>query len=342
MLLWPVAGSALASGSAGADPSSNFPVGPLPSACQSDPTGAACIEASVGYLDEARANLGQPPYALPADFTSLSPAEQALVLTNSDRALYHLPPIGGLTNALDQDAAAGIASGTDPQPSTSDWYEYTSNAAWGQANIVLAYEAWMYDDGPDSGNLDCTPSDPSGCWGHRHDILWQFGSGALAMGAASGTDASGEPSYTTLLLEGSSVYSPAYIYTWPAGDAQAAAPASPIGGQTGPGSAPSAALSTSAASRSAGGRRVPRAPLARGARSAVKIAALRVRRHRITLRLAGPGSADFHCSLRRLHGGWQRSKRCRGLVTFGHVRAGRYRLRVSSSAGVVSRRVVVP
>jgi hypothetical protein len=312
-------------------------VGPLPSACQNDPTGAACIEGSVSYLDEARANLGQPPYALPGDFTSLSPAEQALALTNSDRALYNLPPIGGLTNGLDQDAAAGIASDTDPQPSASDWYAYTSNAASGQANIVLAYEAWMYDDGPGSGNLDCTASEPSGCWGHRHDILWQFGPGALAMGAASGPDASGEPSYTMLLLEGSSAYSPAYIYTWlPAGGVQAAAPAGP-NGQPGAGTAPSATQSASAA-----GPRVPPAPLARGARSALKIMALRVRRHRITVRLAGPGSADFRCSLRRLHGGWLRSKRCRGVVAFGHVRAGRYRLRVSSSAGAVSRSVVVP
>ena len=41
---------------------------------------------------------------------------------------------------------------------------------------------WMYDDGPGSANVDCTSSDPSGCWGHRHDILWQF-SPPVAMGA---------------------------------------------------------------------------------------------------------------------------------------------------------------
>jgi hypothetical protein len=209
-LAWPMATSALASDWAGADPSTNFAVGPLPSECGTDPAGAACIDASVGYLNQARASLGQPAYSLPADFASLTPPEQALILTDSDRALYNLPPIVGLTDALSQDAAAGMVSDSDPQPSTADWYGYTSNAAWGQANIVLAYEAWMYDDGPGSDNVACTTSDSTGCWGHRHDILWEFGSGPLAMGAAAGSDSSGDPSYALLLLQGSPSYSPSY------------------------------------------------------------------------------------------------------------------------------------
>ncbi len=104
----------------------------MPRACESDPTGSVCIDAAVNYLDQARANLGQPAYSLPSDFVSLSPTQQVLVLTNLDRILYNLPPISGLTDALDQDAAAGISSDSDPQPSTPDWYGYTSNAAWGE------------------------------------------------------------------------------------------------------------------------------------------------------------------------------------------------------------------
>ena len=43
----------------------------------------------------------------------------------------------------------------------------------------------MYDDGFDSGNLDCLDRGAAGCWGHRKGILDNFGSGAnLAMGAA--------------------------------------------------------------------------------------------------------------------------------------------------------------
>src|SRR5437868_7281179 len=83
--LWPIAGSALASGGPGTpsgapatDPSSNFAPGALPSACQADPTGALCVDASVSYLNQARANLGQPPYDLPADFAALTPPQQAL------------------------------------------------------------------------------------------------------------------------------------------------------------------------------------------------------------------------------------------------------------------------
>ena len=48
----------------------------------------------------------------------------------------------------------------------------------------------MWDDGLGSKNADCTASHPSGCWTHRHDVLWKFHRGALlAMGAAAGNRA---------------------------------------------------------------------------------------------------------------------------------------------------------
>src|SRR5579864_632548 len=321
LLVWPMASIALASDWAGADPSTNFPVGPLPPACDTDPTGAPCIDASVGYLNQARANLGAPPYSLPADFAALSPAEQALVLTNSDRTLYNLPPITGLTSELSQDAAAGAASASDPQPSTSDWYGYTSNAAWGQVNMVLAYEGWMYDDGPGSDNVDCTSSDPSGCWGHRHDILWQFGPGALAMGAAAGTDSSGDPSYAMLLMQGSPNYNPVYTFTWAPTDASAA-------------TAPSAPAASSAPAAD------PGPAVAGPARATPRIASLRVVGHRVTVRITGFGGTA-RCTLARVRGGVHRAKRCGSMVNFRHLRPGTYRLRISSSAGAVTRRVIV-
>jgi hypothetical protein len=324
----PIAAPALGSGWAGSDPSSNFAIGPLPSACQTSPTGAVCIGAAVNYLDQARASLGQPPYDLPADFAALNSAQQALILTNSDRTLYGLPPITGLTDALDQDAAAGVLSDSDPQPSTSDWYGYTSNASWGDVNMVVAYEGWMYDDGPGSDNVDCTSSDPSGCWGHRHDILWQFGPGALAMGAAAGTDSSGGPSYTMLLLQGSPGYAPVYNYTW----AQAMADGTGSQGVTGA-SGPSAPSASPAPTPS---------PAARDARVTIRIVSLRVRGHRITVRLAGATGSLLHCSLSRGHGRFHWSKRCSRVLVFSHVPAGRYRLRIRSGAGSLIRRVRVP
>jgi hypothetical protein len=55
--------------------------------------------------------------------------------------------------------------------------------------MAAAYQAWMFDDGLGSGNIDCSTHHPSGCWGHRHDVLWNFASTGsptpgLAMGAA--------------------------------------------------------------------------------------------------------------------------------------------------------------
>lgn len=196
-----------------------------------DPTGPACIDWSVSVLDQARASMGLPAYPLPTDFDSLSPPQQLLVLTDADRAAYGLAPIPGLTDQLDQDANGGVQANADPWPSSGSWMAYTSNWAGGYVNVVLAYFGWMYDDGPGSGNQDCTTADPSGCWGHRHDVLWQFdpSGGPTAMGAAAGSYAAGTPSYAMLLVQGSSSsYNPTYTYTW----AQAVA-AGANGGSTG-------------------------------------------------------------------------------------------------------------
>jgi hypothetical protein len=209
------AGAARADGPVGADPSQNYPAGQIPAACDVDATSRSCIDTAVGVLDQARASLGQPPYGLPSNFDALAPEQQMFVLTDLDRVLYGLPPIPGLTAALGQDAARGVRTDSDPGPSDPDVISYTSNWAGGFENTALAYEAWMYDDGPGSGNLDCTSPNASGCWGHRHDILWQFGSqGALAMGASVGQDHGNRSGYAMLLVEGDPGYRPAYTYTW--------------------------------------------------------------------------------------------------------------------------------
>src|SRR5438270_9634056 len=165
---------AAADGPVGQDPSSNFAPAAQPLICDTDPRGAVCVAAAVQYLDQARGNLGQAPYQLPTDFVSLTPDQQALVLTNLDRILYGLPPTPGITAALNQDAAGGVKSDGDPEPSDSTIDAWTSNWAGGYSNLPLAYGIWMYDDGPGSDNVDCTASTPSGCWGHRHDVLWNF------------------------------------------------------------------------------------------------------------------------------------------------------------------------
>lgn len=214
VLVCAICGVAFADGPVGADPHASFPVNQLPPVCNQG-TSAACLDASVAFLDQARAGLGQGPYLLPANFTSLAPQIQQFVLTNLDRIQNGLPPITGITAGLSQDAMGGIQNDTDPHPSDPNFNYWTANWAGGFENVVLAYEAWMYDDGPGSGNLDCALPGAAGCWGHRHDVLWSFGAGALAMGSAVGTDPGGTSGYAMVLGEGDvGSYQPAYTYTW--------------------------------------------------------------------------------------------------------------------------------
>jgi hypothetical protein len=150
----------------------------MPRACESDPLGAPCVNAAIYYLDQARARLGQPAYALPADFVALLGDRQILILSNLDRALYGLPLVAGVNATFDADAAAGAEAGADPDASDSAVRGATSNWAGGSPNLSAAYDQWMYNDGVGSGNLDCAAAGAAGCWGHRHDVLWDFNSGS--------------------------------------------------------------------------------------------------------------------------------------------------------------------
>jgi hypothetical protein len=209
-----LAQTAAGEGPVGANPRSNYPIGSLPGACWTAPTGRTCLRAGISILNRARAHMDQPNYVLPRGFVSLTPAEQAFVLTNLDRLRYGLSPVPGLTAGLDRAAAAGVRAQNDPQPA-GGWDAYTSNWAGGYPNIVLAYEGWMYDDGPGSGNLDCTAANRAGCWGHRHDILWRFApDGPLAMGAAARMASGGRSSYAMLLEQERPGTHLRYVYRW--------------------------------------------------------------------------------------------------------------------------------
>ena len=212
-----IAVASAAAGWAGTDPTQNYPIRNLPTACVKAPTGKRCINAGVYYLDKARAKVGLPAYNLPADFPSLAPAEQMFILTNLDRTQYGLPPITGLTAALNKDALVrGVKAGMDPSPSsTAGVKAWRANWAGGWYNAPMAYEGWMWNDGPGSGNIDCTAAHKSGCWGHRHNILSRFGSGAvLAMGAAAGSGPSHGLAYAMILVAGGASYKATYSYTW--------------------------------------------------------------------------------------------------------------------------------
>ncbi len=135
----------------------------------------------------------------------MPPPHQWLILANLDRATYSLPPIAGTATVLNHVARQGAVARADPNPwpllqalHDQATIGYGSNWAGGQANALLAYYGWMYDDGLGGGNLDCrAPADP-GCWGHRHNILAFPRAASLTMGAAA---VSGTSSYALTIVE---------------------------------------------------------------------------------------------------------------------------------------------
>src|SRR6202044_4225816 len=118
----------------------------------------------------------------------LSVPDQLFVAVNLERVDRGLPPFGGLSTALDANAQRGADAANDPPDPGRAYVLDDAEWAGGSSNGLDAVYGWMYDDGYDSGNLDCVRRDASGCWGHRKGILDDFGSGAnLVMGAAVDT-----------------------------------------------------------------------------------------------------------------------------------------------------------
>jgi hypothetical protein len=212
---------AFAAASAGAsayppDPSANISFGPMPGACESSPRGGACEHGAIRALDAARARLGLGRYRLPADFVSLVPARQWLILSNLDRIAYRLRPVHGLARPLDAVARQAALAHADPDPSTllrslpnDRTLGFASNWAGGQQNALIAYFGWMYDDGPGGPNIDCPATGAAGCWGHRHDILGFAQGGSLTMGAAAVAGSS----YALTIVDTERPPWP-YAYTW--------------------------------------------------------------------------------------------------------------------------------
>jgi len=213
-------GAASASATA-ANPATNIETGPLPRACAGAPRSPACIAGVVAALDRARAQLGLGPYLLPADFAALSGARQLLILCNLDRVVYGLPPIEGLSPALNTVAAAGVSQDADPDPrallSSFSTFGWASNWAGAYPNAPEAYYAWMYYDGwggKQTSNLDCTSPTASGCWGHREDVLAFPELGMLSMGASVSRDAHGQIGYAMTLVWTPVTNWTSYTYSW--------------------------------------------------------------------------------------------------------------------------------
>ncbi|MGA2519990.1 MAG: hypothetical protein ABSG81_04130 [Acidimicrobiales bacterium] len=190
--------------------------------CEQDGFDAApCISAATQALSAARADEGLGPVTLPSDFASLSAGEQLFVLSDIERVDRGLPPVVGMVDALDQDAQAGADGDTDATPSSlppgSSVSRWGSNWAEAAGPLGSMY-AWMYEDGPGSGNADCTAADGAGCWGHRDNVLGfdaaQISGGVLVMGAAQATGPGDGPWTSDAELIAVITGSPSFTYTW--------------------------------------------------------------------------------------------------------------------------------
>lgn len=178
---------------ANGDPTANISEPASLNACWSyGAADARCRTAAVGAINLGRTREGLRHFTLPSNWTSLTPAQQMLVVSNDERKVRGLRQITRLSTALNTLAMTGAATNSDPL--LSSWtvegkqaYGWASNWAITPGGPLYSNFLWMYDDGIGSGNIDCSATSTSGCWGHRHNIL-AFGeadsSTSLILGAA--------------------------------------------------------------------------------------------------------------------------------------------------------------
>ncbi len=188
------------------EPAQNIPPSPnFLANCQGayydDSTG--CVGAVVQAIDNAREHEGLAGMTLPTNWYQLSPDDQMFVATNLERTARGLPALSGLASALDQASQAAASRNADPSPPNGyPWSAWGGNWAGAMGNPLEAMYYWMYDDGLGSSNIDCTPQNTSGCWGHRNNVLLEMTCQPCLMGA--GLDATawqGYPSWTELLVD---------------------------------------------------------------------------------------------------------------------------------------------
>jgi hypothetical protein len=181
---------------------------------------AACIDAALEAINHAHALEGVRPMLLPAGFMQLTVPEQLFVVVNLERADRGLPVFTGLTTGLDADAQRGANDANDPPGPGRAYVLDDAEWAGGSSNGLDAVYGWMYDDGYNSGNLDCLHGGAAGCWGHRKGILDDFGTGPnLVMGAAidtTGDHHSGDNGGTSMAVTLAVADAPAHslLYSW--------------------------------------------------------------------------------------------------------------------------------
>jgi hypothetical protein len=136
---------------------------------------AACYDTALQAINRARAREHVRPLRLPANFRSLSQADQVFVVTQQERVDRGLPALAGYTADLNQRALVAAKNNADPLlggllSGVLHWLGFVSNWAKDYNALAADYD-WMYDDGYPSANYECRRPGGSGCWGHRENIL---------------------------------------------------------------------------------------------------------------------------------------------------------------------------
>jgi hypothetical protein len=189
----------------------------------------ACLGAALEAVNHAHALERIRPMVLPAGFAQLSVPEQLFVAVNLERVDRGLPAFSGLTTGLNQNAQRGANQADDPPDPGPAYVLDDAEWAGGSSNGLDAVYGWMYDDGYNSGNLDCLRRGAAGCWGHRKGILDDFGTGAnLVMGAAlnaRGDNHDGDSGGTSMAVTLAVAGAPAHAFTYSWNAALAALPA---------------------------------------------------------------------------------------------------------------------
>lgn len=153
------------------------PSAPMQGACFGPVNVAACNSDSLAAINRARATEGLPALQLPANFYSLDNDNQLLTVINAERTSRRLPAFT-LNPSFVPAAQSAAQSTTDPvSPSGTVWAGILS---MDYPTALAADFGWMYDDGVGSPNIDCTPTNNSGCWGHRDAILSPWAGWAAA------------------------------------------------------------------------------------------------------------------------------------------------------------------
>jgi hypothetical protein len=195
--------------------------------CQPTDDTLNCITQEVEAVDNAQTQEGLQPMTLNvAAFTQVTPAEQMFVLTDLERVIRGLPPVMALTTQLDSVAEQGAVKMTDPALNGWNLTGGKGAVAWdsnwaGGLNTVGSDYFWLYLDGQ-GYNIDCTPTNQSGCWQHEENILAPVSGSCgtpktlpqMVMGAGEATTSEYGPSEAEIIVQECGGLPSDTVFTW--------------------------------------------------------------------------------------------------------------------------------